>query len=46
MQPSYAHKTLGASNISVSIDSKGGVSFSVGLGSKITTYLARPVTLE
>lgn len=45
MQPSYAHKTLGASNISVSIDSKGGVSFSVGLGSKITTYLARPVTL-
>ncbi|WP_456361190.1 hypothetical protein [Vescimonas sp.] len=46
MQPSYAHKTFGASNISVSIDSKGGVSFSVGLGSKITTYLARPVTLE
>lgn len=46
MQPSYAHKTLGASNISVSIDSKGGVSFSVGLGSKITTYLASPVTLE
>lgn len=45
MQPSYAHKTLGASNISVSIDSKGGVNFSISLDSKITKYLARPVTL-
>ena len=42
MQPSYAHKTLGASNISVSIDSKGGVSFSVGLDSKITTVFGTP----
>ena len=46
IQASYGHKTFGLSGISVGVDATGMPSFSVGIGATLTTYNARPVTLQ
>lgn len=44
IQASYGHKTFGLSGISVSVDATGMPSFSVGVGSTLTTYNAIPAS--
>lgn len=46
IQSAYAHKTFGFGDISVSVDGKGGPSFSGGLTLTMKEYIARPVTLS
>lgn len=46
VQAAYCHKTFGITGISMSIDSLGAPSFSVGAGTTKTDYIARAVTVS
>lgn len=46
IQASYWHKTFGLSNVSVGLSATGMPKISVGIGSTITVYNARAVTLK